>query len=323
MRISARGCLVVLAVAALAGDAAAQSMEVVGTRAQGMGGAFVGVADDASAVYWNPAGLARGAFFSLVLDRATADKAEPSAAGRREGWLLALTTPALGLSYYRLERTAAVPGGPGATEPFRLESLVTQHVGATVVQSLTDTLAVGATVKYVRGIAGAVGVPALSPEDAVEGFDVLGRSGSAFDVDLGVMASGSLGRIGLLVRNVTEPGFETAGGGELSLDRQVRAGASLLLLQDWMLAADLDLTSSPSPLGDVREFASGVEGRLTRRLSARAGLRLNAAGDADREPALSVGASYAVFGSLQLDGQYTGGAARAFTGWGLAGRLVF
>ena len=30
----------------------------VGTRALGMGGAFVGVADDATAVYWNPAGLA-------------------------------------------------------------------------------------------------------------------------------------------------------------------------------------------------------------------------------------------------------------------------
>lgn len=322
MRIPARGCLVILLFAALAGDAAGQSMETVGTRAQGMGGAFVGVADDASAVYWNPAGLARGAFFSLVLDRATAEMADPSAAGRREGWLLALTTPALGLSYYRLERTASVRGG-AAPDPIRLESLVTQHLGGTVVQSLTDTIAVGATLKYVRGIAGAVGVPALGPEDAIDGFDVLGRSSSAFDLDVGVMASGSLGRIGLLVRNVTEPGFDTAGGDELSLDRQVRAGASLLLLQDWILAADLDLTESPSLSGEVREFATGVEGRLTRRLSARAGLRLNAAGEADRAPALSVGASYAVFGSLQLDGQYTGGSDRAFTGWGLAGRLVF
>ena len=31
--------------------------DVVGTRAQGMGGAFVAVADDASAAWWNPAGL--------------------------------------------------------------------------------------------------------------------------------------------------------------------------------------------------------------------------------------------------------------------------
>ena len=48
--------------------AAAQAFATVGTRAAGMGGAFVGVADDASAIYWNPAGLAAGSYFSLVLD---------------------------------------------------------------------------------------------------------------------------------------------------------------------------------------------------------------------------------------------------------------
>ena len=43
----------------LVARAAAQTAEVVGTRALGMGGAFVAVADDPSAVYWNPAGLPR------------------------------------------------------------------------------------------------------------------------------------------------------------------------------------------------------------------------------------------------------------------------
>ena len=46
-----------------AAPADAQSFEALGSRAQGMG-AFVAVADDASAVYWNPAGLASGAYFS-------------------------------------------------------------------------------------------------------------------------------------------------------------------------------------------------------------------------------------------------------------------
>ena len=43
----------------------AQTFGGVGTRAEGMGGAFVAVADDASAVYWNPAGIATGATFDF------------------------------------------------------------------------------------------------------------------------------------------------------------------------------------------------------------------------------------------------------------------
>ena len=70
--------------------AAAQSSESVGTRAQGMGGAFVGVADDASAVYWNPAGLAGGAYFSLVIDGNTArsvpDDAPQGETGTAGSW---------------------------------------------------------------------------------------------------------------------------------------------------------------------------------------------------------------------------------------------
>ena len=52
--------------------ATAQTFETVGTRAAGMGGAFVAVADDASAVYWNPAGLASAAYLSPTRYRATA-----------------------------------------------------------------------------------------------------------------------------------------------------------------------------------------------------------------------------------------------------------
>jgi hypothetical protein len=42
------------------GTTAAPFLEVgVGSRAIGMGGAFVGVANDVSALYWNPAGISR------------------------------------------------------------------------------------------------------------------------------------------------------------------------------------------------------------------------------------------------------------------------
>jgi len=59
--------MAVAALAALAGPLGAQSVQngidflniPAGVRASGMGGAFVAVADDASAAYWNPAGLRR------------------------------------------------------------------------------------------------------------------------------------------------------------------------------------------------------------------------------------------------------------------------
>ena len=61
--------LVCLALLSGASRAGAQSFESVGIRAQGMGGAFVAVADDATATWWNPAGLASGAYFNAFLER--------------------------------------------------------------------------------------------------------------------------------------------------------------------------------------------------------------------------------------------------------------
>src|SRR5262245_6894299 len=137
MPTAVRAVLLVVLVLASA-EALAQPFESVGARAQGMGGAFVAVADDASAVYWNPAGLASGAYLSLVLDRTTAETnvSADGRAGGRSGWLLALSAPAIGLSYYRLRATTVAPVVGLAPRPLsRLESLVTHHVGATLVHS--------------------------------------------------------------------------------------------------------------------------------------------------------------------------------------------
>ena len=67
-----------------------------------MGGAFIGVADDASAVFWNPAGLAAGAYLQPGPGRRTGDSTPDdgsSAAIRLARWPWA--RPPLGLSYYR------------------------------------------------------------------------------------------------------------------------------------------------------------------------------------------------------------------------------
>ena len=109
--------------------ARAQLFETIGIRAQGMAGAFVAVADDATATWWNPAGLATGAYFNGIVEHSRAqDPRDEGAVG------VSLAYPALGLSYYRLH----------------LPSFVLSQFGATVGQSLGDHLVVGSTVKLVR-----------------------------------------------------------------------------------------------------------------------------------------------------------------------------
>src|SRR5687768_5165314 len=322
-----------------------QSFAAVGTRAAGMGGAFVGVADDATAIYWNPAGLASGSFFSLVLDHGSA-KATPDVplgGTERSSFMIALTTLALGLGYYRLHTQSAksplvlLPVGDGvpdrnlsAAGDIRLESLVTHHAGVTIVQSLTQGVALGATLKLVRGIASSQLVTAESPEAALEGPDaeVLGRASNQFDADVGIMAYGGPLRVGLTVRNLREPSFETAGAdAELTLERQARLGASYAVTSDWLAAADLDLTRSADVFGKRRDLALGVEGRLARRAFVRSGVRLNTldddGADDSRRIAYSLGGSYAVKGSVYVDGHYTTGGDRTGREWGVAARFVY
>jgi hypothetical protein len=57
----------------------------------------------------------------------------------------------------------------------------------------------------------------------------------------------------------------------------------------------------------------------------RSGFRVSTIDDepAGRRPVVSVGGSYAVFGSLLVDGQATLGSTAGDRGWGLGARVVF
>src|SRR5437867_6633386 len=103
-----------MAMAGWASAAGAQTFDTVGTRAEGMGGAFVAVADDASAAYWNPAGFAAGNFFTMVLDQSTVkiNSGDTEGAASGSGLLVSLGMPALRLSYYRLRSTILTPAAP-------------------------------------------------------------------------------------------------------------------------------------------------------------------------------------------------------------------
>jgi hypothetical protein len=327
-----------MAMAGWASAAGAQTFDTVGTRAAGMGGAFVAVADDASATYWNPAGFATGNFFSMVLDRSTVtvNPGSPDGAASGSGLLVSLGMPALGLSYYRLRSTILTPAAlPKATaidgrkaiaaDELRVNTLITHHSGATLVQSIAPGVAVGATLKLVRGVASS-GLVGEEARDALLEHDseLSGKGSTRFDADIGVMASTGGLKIGLTVRNLTQPEFRTGGTGEmgaLSLRRQARAGIAITPSEGWVLAADLDLSRTRSPLGEIRSFAAGSEARVGRKAFIRGGLRLNTAGQ--REPVVAAGGSYAVMGSLLLDAQVSGGSDRAEHGWGISARFVY
>jgi F plasmid transfer operon protein TraF len=333
-----RQVMVAFAVLLFPSAAAAQAIETVGTRPAGMSGAFVAVADDASAVYWNPGGLANASIFSLVIDRTQGRTglSEP-AAGSRSGFLIALAAPALGLTYYRLRATALAgpdlaiePAGPGRNVirpgEVRLDTLVTHHAGVTLVQSLTDGIAVGATLKMVRGIATGGVVPDANREALLsDSGELAGRGSTKVDADIGVLASAGSLRAGLTVRNVSEPEFKTSGGDTLALQRQARAGVALTPMSGWIVAADFDLLKTRGPFGEGRDAAFGVEGRVARRAFVRGGFRFNTVGDSaeDRAASTSFGGSYAVRAAFLVDAQVTVGSKRSARGWGIGGRFLY
>lgn len=328
--------LVLGAAAALPAVAAAQSEGPVGVRATGMGGAFVAVADDGSATFWNPAGLASGSYFSLVVDWSSLLTPDASTAPHgRSAVLAAMGTPPLGVSYYRtrvsrtqpLAATAGeAPGRNTAGRDLRLETLVTHQAGVTLVQSVWRSVAVGATVKYVRGVAATSIVSSGSPAIRSTG-DLPGTSSGTVDVDFGVMAAGSVAKIGLAVRNARQPSFaSTAGADPITLQRRVRGGVSFLLTPSLTVAADADFTKAETSAGRWRDAAVGAEARLSPRAWARGGVHWNTAGGASgpgSAPILSVGGSYTVYGSVLADAQVSVGSEAGDRGWGLGVRFVF
>ena len=303
-----------------------------------MAGAFVGVADDASAVYWNPAGLATGpivSFLASFAEELTAPDDVQAAAGERHtGRMVALSLPPIGLAFYRIGAygtsvaTSAENGPPSREEVRRgVQALTTATVGVSLLHSLTDHIVVGATPKLVRGSAARGLFGATSAEDALEAAaDLDGHEDTTFDIDAAVMLAVEQIRIGLVARNLTTPSFAVAGdGGEIELSREVRLGAawgsqwpgnSLLTL-----SIDADVMSRMTPFGDRRDVAAGVETWWRdRRLSLRGGVRRSTTGEA--RGAVTGGASYAVRPSMFVEGHAAAGE-RSERGWSLGIRMGF
>jgi hypothetical protein len=316
----------------------AQLYEDVGTRAQGMSGAFVAVADDATAVWWNPAGLATGSLFNVLLEKGRVTQPEnPTATGpaRRagvEGFALAL--PSFGFSYYRLRVSQIAAGAPteslltnrqdeGALAPVHTRAL--SQLGVTIDQTLWDHVVVGSTLKLVRAGEGETSVdPSTDVLD--QGDDLKVSQEMHGDLDAGLMMAFSHVRAGFTVRNLTTPEFGS-GNDRFELKRQMRAGIAILaksrgLVQALTVAADADLTRTASPFGDVRHLALGGEAWLAKqRVGVRGGVATNTIGE--RRTTTSTGVSVKTISALYIEAARTFGSDQSVRGWSTSARITF
>ena len=132
------------------GTTAASFLEVgVGARAIGMGGAYVGIADDVSSIYWNPAGLGVMTKGEIVFEQVDwlagisfnyFGVAVPlNGYGTMGFFINSMTMPTMKV------RTVQYPDGTG--EDFDASSFA---VGLSYGKSLTDKFSIGFNLKYIR-----------------------------------------------------------------------------------------------------------------------------------------------------------------------------
>ncbi len=273
----------------------------VGARAIGLGEAFVAVANDPSAIYWNPAGLA-----SMQRQEAQLSHIDWPGDIRYEhlAWVLPVRRLGgslgfqLGVLSTELDETSELqPFGTGRS--FFYSDVI---VGAAYARRWTDKLLVGAGLKMVR-------------EDL--GSDVGGPTTNAVLVDIGsiyYLGYGSV-RIATSLSNFGSE-FKPSGSFVSPLTGEVRSydGFDPPTVFRYGLAFEpienrqQRLTTSlevNQPADNAQLIKAGLEWTWLRRLALRTGYNFNA-----DELKLSAGAGvYAVIGNLQgtLDYAYTDG----------------
>lgn len=325
-----------------------------GSRAQGMA-AFVAVADDPSAVWWNPAGLGGAVVVGGLVEWGVGSDvpdgdprlaAAGATAARPRVRHVSLALPQLGLSYgeRRLASASATGtavltgesrdlmgdgvafGAEGA--PAGLASLATRHVGVTLTQSLLSGLVAGATARVVRGefatgMAGAADRWSALLDEA-DGLSADGET--RFDLDAGLMATAGRFRLGLVAQNLRAPEWRAADGSVGGFERRVRAGAAWGAgwpgLSPVVVAVDADLTAVDTASGERQDVAAGVEGWLwNRRVGLRGGVRASLVGDG--RPVAAAGASVGLTAAIYVDAHVTRGSNGADRTWSVAGRFTY
>ncbi len=131
------------------GTTAAPFLEIeVGSRAIGMGGAFVAIANDATAIYWNPAGLSRISKSEATLIHTNwlvGTNFDFVGVVVPMGYLGSIAVNVISLSTDEMEvRTVQRPEGTG--EKFSYGDL---SAGLSYAKNLTDRFSIGVNAKYI------------------------------------------------------------------------------------------------------------------------------------------------------------------------------
>ncbi len=247
----------------------------IGARALAMGGAFVAVANDATAMLWNPAGLAQ-----LEDTRLSGMSTDLYGLGLTHQFIGAVTTFAnlgIGLGWERASIDGQIvdeDGVLGGTFTW-----VEQAIIGSLATNVLDVAMAGANVKYYLADNG------------------LGDSASGFGFDLGLLVSlGDMFVIGVNAMDLAGSSVAWDGGTTDVISGLYKAGLAMKLADDRLiLAADVDFDGT-----DLGNTHVGVEFQVIDELALRGGVVLT---DNFQDYYFAVGAGINVAG-LYVDAAY-------------------
>ena len=247
----------------------------IGARALAMGGAFVAVCDDATAMVWNPAGLA-------LLDdtRLAGMSTDLYGQGITHQFVGATTSFAnlgIGLGWERASidgQSVAVGGALGGAFTWVENAII-----GSLATNVMDVAMAGANVKYYMADSG------------------LGDEASGFGFDLGLLVSlGDMFVIGVNAMDLAGSTIEWDSGATDVISGLYKAGLAMKLVDGkFVLAADVDFDGTA--LGDTHV---GMEFRVIDELALRGGVVLT---NNFQDYVLTVGAGINVAG-LYVDAAY-------------------
>ena len=247
----------------------------LGARALAMGGAFVAVADDATAVKWNPAGLAQ--VNDTRLSGMSTDLFGLGITHQFVGATTMFADLGIGLSWERASvdsQEVDAGGDPGDSFTWTEQAIL-----GTLAANIMDIGLAGANVKYYMASSG------------------LGETADGFGFDLGLLVDlGEMFVIGVTACDLGGSKIAWNTGTENTVSALYKAGVAMKLVDDMLiLAADMDFDGTN--LGDAH---IGMEFKVIEELALRGGVVL---ANEFQDYYFAVGAGISVAG-LSVDAAY-------------------